>query len=90
MKCLSWIRKGNMDRFEFVLISKHGCWLNIAKIGVNLLTGQCLDRRIGMVSQLLGVVSIWPKFKNNKNAKVNWQYIADDARINLFLLYSTL
>ena len=30
------------------------------------------------------------KFRNNKNAKVNWQFTAEDARIKLSHLYPTL
>ena len=34
------------DRFEFVYTPKHGSWLNMAEIELNVLTGQCLKRRI--------------------------------------------
>ena len=34
------------DRFEFVHTPKHGSWLNMAEIELNVLTGQCLKRRI--------------------------------------------
>jgi predicted AAA+ superfamily ATPase len=32
----------------------------------------------------------WQKFRNNKNAKVNWQFTTEDARIKLSRLYSTI
>jgi hypothetical protein len=35
-------------------------------------------------------VAAWQKFRNNKNAKVNWQFTAEDARIKLSRLYPTL
>jgi hypothetical protein len=35
-----------LDRFEFVYTPKHGSWLNMAEIELNVLTGQCLNRRI--------------------------------------------
>jgi len=34
------------DRFEFVFTPKHGSWLNMAEIELNVLIGQCLNRRI--------------------------------------------
>jgi hypothetical protein len=34
------------DRFEFVYTPKHGSWLNMAEIDLNVLNGQCLNRRI--------------------------------------------
>lgn len=38
--------KALWDRFEFVNTPKHESWLNIAEIEWNVLTGQCLNRRI--------------------------------------------
>jgi hypothetical protein len=35
-------------------------------------------------------VSAWQKHRNNKEAKVNWQFTADDARIKLSRLYPTI
>jgi len=34
-------------------------------------------------------VFAWQEFRNNKNAKVNWQFTAEDARIKLSRLYPT-
>ncbi|QOP57058.1 hypothetical protein HCJ88_13340 [Lacticaseibacillus paracasei] len=33
-----------MDKLEIHYTPKHGSWLNIAEIGLNLLTKQCLQR----------------------------------------------
>jgi hypothetical protein len=38
--------KAIWDRFEFVYTPKHGSWLNMAEIELNVLTGQCLKRRM--------------------------------------------
>jgi len=38
--------KAILDRFEFVYTPKHGSWLNMAEIELNVLMGQCLKRRI--------------------------------------------
>jgi hypothetical protein len=38
--------KSIWDRFEFVYTPKHGSWLNMAEIELNVLMGQCLKRRI--------------------------------------------
>jgi hypothetical protein len=37
--------KAIWDRFEFVYTPKHGNWLNMAEIELNVLMGQCLNRR---------------------------------------------
>ncbi len=69
---------------------KHGSWLNIAEIELNVLTGQCLDRRIDNIETVKKEVAEWQKFRNNKNAKVNWQFTTADARVRLSRLYPTL
>jgi len=38
--------KALLDRFEFIYTPKHGSWLNMAEIELNVLIGQCLNRRI--------------------------------------------
>ena len=35
------------DRFDFVYTPKHGNWLNMAEIELNVLTGQCLKKENG-------------------------------------------
>ena len=37
--------KALWDRFEFVYTPKHGSWLNMAEIEINVMVKQCLDRR---------------------------------------------
>jgi len=78
------------DRFEFVYTPKHGSWLNMAKIELNVLTEQCFNRRIDDIAVVKKEVLAWQKFRNNKNAKVNWQFTTEDARIKLSRLYPTL
>jgi len=82
--------KALWDRFEFVYTPKHGSWLNMAEIELNVLTGQCLDRRIDDIEVVSKEVRAWQEVRNNKNAKVNWQFTAKDARIKLSRLYPTL
>jgi len=82
--------KALWDRFEFVYTPKHGSWLNMAEIELNVLISQCLGRRIDNIEEIKQEVSAWQKHRNNKKAKVNWQFTADDARIKLSRLYPTL
>lgn len=82
--------KSLWDRFDFVYTPKHGSWLNMAEIELNVLTGQCLNRRIDDIKVVREEVSAWQKYRNNKNAKVKWQFITENARIKLSRLYPTL
>ena len=77
------------DRFEFVYTPKHGSWLNMAEIELNVLNGQCLGRRIDNIEEVKREVSSWQEHRNNKEAKVNWQFSTEDARIKLSRLYPT-
>jgi len=78
------------DRFEFVYTPKHGSWLNIAEIELNVLIRQCLNRRMGYLAQVKAAVSAWQLHRNNLNAKVRWQFTTQDARVKLRRLYPTL
>lgn len=76
-------------KFEFVFTPKHGSWLNMAEIELNVLNSQCLNRRIDDINIVRKEVQAWQEFRNNKNAKVNWQFTTEDARIKLSRLYPT-
>ena len=75
------------DRFEFVYTPKHGSWLNMAEIELHVLNGQCLNRHISTMVKVKAEVKAWEKHRNNKNAKINWQFTNEQARIKLKRLY---
>jgi DDE superfamily endonuclease len=78
------------DRFEFVSTPKHGSWLNMAEIELNVMIKQCLSRRIDNISEVTTQVAAWQSHRNNLNATVNWQFTAQNARTKLKRLYPTL
>ena len=75
------------DRFEFVFTPNHGSWLNMAEIELNVLNGQCLNRRIDNIEEVRREAKAWQDHRNNKHSPVNWQFTVDDARIKLLRLY---
>lgn len=77
------------DRFEFVYTPKHGSWLNMAEIELNVLNSQCLNRRIDNIETIEKETLAWQNHRNNKGAKVDWQFTTNDARIKLKRLYPT-
>ena len=81
--------KALWDKFEFVYTPKHGSWLNMAEIELNVLTGQCLNRRIDDLKVVMKETRAWQELRNNKNAKINWQFQIENARIKLSRLYPT-
>lgn len=78
------------DRFEFIYTPKHGSWLNMAEIELNVLMGQCLNRRIGDLDTMKKEIKAWENNRNNKEATINWQFTNDKARIKLKKLYPTI
>lgn len=78
------------DRFEFVYTPKHGSWLNMAEIELNVLIKQCLDRRIDSLNEMQTEVGAWQKRRDNAKSKIDWQFNSEDARIKLKRLYPTL
>jgi hypothetical protein len=79
-----------MDRFEFAYTPKHGSWLNMAEIELHVLMGQCLNRHIDNLQTMKKEVIAWQQDRNNKKAKINWQFTTKDARIKLKKLYPSI
>lgn len=83
------VAKQLWDRFDFVYTPKHGSWLNMAEIELNVLMKQCLNRRIDTIEKIEKEVMAWQTARDNKNAKINWRFTTEDARIKLSRLYPT-
>jgi hypothetical protein len=81
--------KALWDRFELVYTPKHGSWLNTAEIELNVLMGQCLNRRIDNINEIAEEVKAWLLARNNMNAKIKWQFTTEKARVKLKRLYPT-
>ncbi len=79
-----------LNRLEIHYTPKHGSWLDIAEIELNVMTRQCLSRRIGSIEKLRTELSAWESERNNLASKVNWQFKTQDARTKLISLYPEL
>ena len=79
-----------LERLEFHFTPKHGSWLNMAEIELNVLNSQCLDRRIAEKVFLSTEVAAWELNRNRHSSTVNWQFTTADARIKLRKLYPSL
>ncbi len=76
-----------VERFEWHYTPKHGSWLNMAEAELAVLAGQCLNRRIPNPEALDREVSAWQTTRNSHNAKADWRFTTDQARIKLITLY---
>ena len=79
-----------IERLEVHYTPKHGSWLNMAEIELSVLSGQCLDRRIGSEEELKREVAAWQEKRNTQKIKVNWHFTTQDARVKLKRLYPSL
>ena len=66
---------------------KHGNWLNIAEIELNVMTRQCLSRRIEGMELLRKELAAWESDRNEHTACIQWQFTNDKARTKLASLY---
>ena len=73
-------------RFEVHHTPKHGSWLNMAEIEINVLTSQCLRQRIPDRETMIAEVGAWEDGRNEA-ATTNWRFRAEDARMKLKSLY---
>jgi DDE superfamily endonuclease len=78
------------ERLEIHYTPKHGSWLNMAEIELSVLTGQCLNRRIGSKEELVREVAAWERQRNEAQARIDWRFTTDKARIKLKKLYPTI
>jgi hypothetical protein len=74
-------------RLEMHHTPKHGSWLDIAEIEINIMTTQCLNRRIDNMETLRNELMAWENDRNKAPKTIDWQFSTDDARIRLKRLY---
>jgi len=55
-----------------------------------VLVGQCLDRRIPNIETLQAEIAAWQSQRNQRLAKIHWQFDTDVARVKLKRLYPSL
>ncbi len=76
-----------LERLAFHYTPKHGSWLNMAEIELNVLNSQCLDRQIAEKELLISEVAAWQDQRNQTAATVDWRFTTADARVKLRKLY---
>ena len=70
------------DKLEIHYTPRHGSWLNMAEIEISVLSRQCLAERMDNIKRLEKEVVAWAEKRNAKEAKVDWRFTTDGARIN--------
>jgi hypothetical protein len=71
------------SRLEIHYTPAHASWLNLAEIELSILSKQCLSRRIPNEWTLITEIVAWEQTRNEKKAKIRWNFTVEDAR-NVF------
>ena len=79
-----------IKRLEIHYTPKHGSWLDMAEIELNIMSRQCLSRRIDSIDLLPSELSAWENERNLQHANIQWHFQTADARIKLISLYPTI
>lgn len=74
-------------KLEIHYTPKHGSWLNMAEIELNVMTRQCLSRRIAGIDELRQELAAWETDRNHTGANICWHFTTDNAREKLISLY---
>lgn len=75
------------ERLEIHYTPKHGNWLDMAEIELNVMTRQCLNRRLDSIELVRNEIAAWETAQNNAKRKIKWQFTTEDARTKLVSLY---
>ena len=72
-----------VERIRICHTPKHGSWLNIAEIGINVMRCECIGKRFRTESEALQLperLKEWQERKNAENKSVNWNFTVEKAR----------
>jgi hypothetical protein len=77
-------------RLEIHYTPKHGSWLNMCEIELNVMTRQCLSHRIDKIETVKSELAAWENSRNTDATKIVWQFKTKDSRVKLISLYPKL
>jgi len=72
-----------LKKLQFCYTPKHGSWLNMAEIEINIMSRECLSRRIGDPVVMEHQIAQWTNQRNRKKAMINWSFTRKKADLKL-------
>jgi hypothetical protein len=68
-----------LEKIKFIHTPKHGSWLNMAEIEINIMDRQCTGGRIANKEILESEVMNWSNDRNTKQRNIEWKFTRQDA-----------
>lgn len=68
-----------LDKITFCYTPKHGSWLNMAEIEINIMDRECLGKRIGSEGLMKQRLRPWTEERNREKKTINWTFTKQDA-----------
>jgi len=78
-----------LQKIEFHYTPKHGSWLNIAEIEINVMDTECTGRRMKNMEFLTKELAAWEKERNRRKSEIEWKFTKQDADEKLSKYYVT-
>ena len=72
-----------LKKIKFIYTPKHGRWLNMAEIEINIMYRQCTGGRIQSKEKLESEVTIWSKERNRNKCNIEWKFTRQNANRRL-------
>ena len=79
-----------LNKIEFHYTPKHGSWLNMAETEINIMNGQCLNRRLDSQALIAKEVAAWEKKRNTAKSCIHWTFTLAAARRKLRKVYPSI
>ena len=77
-----------LSRIEFHHTPKHGSWLNIAEIEINVMDTECTKRRFQSYEVLEKSVRAWEQRRNRQKSRIKWAFTKEKADAKLSKHYT--
>lgn len=68
-----------LKKIKFIYTPKHGSWLNMAEIEINVMDRQCTGGRIETKEKLESNIMSWSNDRNQKKCKIEWSFTSKQA-----------
>lgn len=68
-----------LEKIKFIYTPKHGSWLNMAELEINIMDRQCMGGRIESKEKLTSELLMWSKERNDEKIKIEWKFTRQKA-----------